>query len=472
MNVLTVGAYERDNFGDLLFFIVLKEYMKEYNVVPSSVTYSDMTATLGEVVLPYDSLLQTFKWDAVWVVGGEVGGADIDRAVQMSFDESDSRIYNESTGESRDYIKKIWALPRNGYAYIPTLKRYEANRHTPLFINSVGGLASMKKIAEGDSYFEDTLDHIKEKGVVSVRDKSSFDGLKQWGVTARLSPDMVHVLPKLFTNKKNKSEKYIVFQVSEVISKGVGCQYIADLVMEIATKYNMNVKLLSAGVAPRHDDPNLYDNMKLYISDRYPDKKIDIIETRDPLDIAMEIANANLWVGSSLHGRIISASYAVPRVSLKKDKIDNYAKQWDPVQPFAVELADIAAAADEALSASHKSLVDTSKTLIKGAEENLLDLKDVLQGLREHENDSISTRHLYASTIGRSRSLASDYYDIYRKLESTNDELGKSLRSTLDDLATKTKELDDVLSSRAYKLSRKMANLVGSLRNIISEKDK
>ena len=38
--------------------------------------------------------------------------------------------------------------------------------------------------------------------------------------------------------------------------------------------------------------------------------------------LARLIANAYAWIGSSLHGRIISAAYGVPRVSLDKPKVN------------------------------------------------------------------------------------------------------------------------------------------------------
>ena len=44
INILTIGAYERDNFGDLLFFILLKRILegKNCNIVAGSIVGSDM----------------------------------------------------------------------------------------------------------------------------------------------------------------------------------------------------------------------------------------------------------------------------------------------------------------------------------------------------------------------------------------------------------------------------------------------
>jgi hypothetical protein len=50
---------------------------KDVEVTPASIIFSDMREINGEVVYPYDLMLKLYEWDAVWVVGGEVGGVDV-----------------------------------------------------------------------------------------------------------------------------------------------------------------------------------------------------------------------------------------------------------------------------------------------------------------------------------------------------------------------------------------------------------
>src|SRR5215218_1336037 len=77
--VLLVGAYERDNFGDLLFLLVTERYL-----VAAAPFSADMRALLGRHIPAYGPLLRDEAFDAIWTVGGQVGRVDLLRAYRMS----------------------------------------------------------------------------------------------------------------------------------------------------------------------------------------------------------------------------------------------------------------------------------------------------------------------------------------------------------------------------------------------------
>lgn len=56
--VLTVGAYERDNVGDLLFLLVTEQYLRDAEVVAAAPFDADMTSLLDRQVHAYGPLLQ------------------------------------------------------------------------------------------------------------------------------------------------------------------------------------------------------------------------------------------------------------------------------------------------------------------------------------------------------------------------------------------------------------------------------
>ena len=72
--VLSVGAYERDNFGDLLFLLVTERYLEGSEVVASAPFAADMTALLDRKVGAVGDALSENRFDAIWTVGGQVGG--------------------------------------------------------------------------------------------------------------------------------------------------------------------------------------------------------------------------------------------------------------------------------------------------------------------------------------------------------------------------------------------------------------
>ena len=82
--ILLVGAYERDNLGDLLFLLVTERYVAEAEVVAAAPFAADMRPLLDRRVHAYGPLLRDEPWDVVWTVGGQVGSIDLRRAYRLS----------------------------------------------------------------------------------------------------------------------------------------------------------------------------------------------------------------------------------------------------------------------------------------------------------------------------------------------------------------------------------------------------
>ena len=82
--ILAIGAYERDNFGDLLFLYVLRKLINnKAEVIASSIIAADTEPINGEFVLPYDILLKNHTFDGVYVAGGEIGAVDVVSGLTM-----------------------------------------------------------------------------------------------------------------------------------------------------------------------------------------------------------------------------------------------------------------------------------------------------------------------------------------------------------------------------------------------------
>ena len=79
-----MGAYERDNFGDLLFLLVTERYLGGADVVAAAPFAADMRQLLGRRIPAFGPLLRDEAFDAVWTVGGQVGRVDLERAYKMS----------------------------------------------------------------------------------------------------------------------------------------------------------------------------------------------------------------------------------------------------------------------------------------------------------------------------------------------------------------------------------------------------
>lgn len=381
-NILTIGAYERDNFGDLLFFIILKKALQGagWNIVPGSVVYSDMRNTLGEIVFPYDILLHRYKWDAVWVVGGEMGSLDIENAMLMSLEKEHAKIYQELEVEAREYIMHFLAGNNtNHLAYLPIIDDYDLNKNTKLIINSVGGFELLDN--RNTVLFDSTMKTLKSATYISVRNRQSHVFLNSHGIHNVLAPDIVHIIPLCFQDKdydffQQQEEDYALFQISTSYFNEYPIDYISKKIFDTIKEYDYKIYLFAAGIANYHDDIEQYKDIKKYIHCNFNEDRVEIINERNPIALVNWIKHSKLWVGSSLHGRIISSAYSIPRVSLKMDKVSNYCELWDNLFPYNVALDNIVRSCEIAWSVEKKYADFQSKSLSEKAKTNLNSILD------------------------------------------------------------------------------------------------
>ncbi len=371
-NILTIGAYERDNFGDSLFFLIAKEALKNSgrNITPSSLISSDMREYIGEKVLPYDFLLSSNHWDAVWIVGGEIGGADIERALSMSLKNTDFDLYSKLTKDEKRRMRCCLVGDINyQLAYLPHFSGYEKNRDTKIIINSVGGFESLPQFKNVD-LFNKAVNSLQMAKMLSVRSKTSSDYLKSLGINNNLLPDVIHALPFYYSPNEIK-EVYILFQVKQPLLDVLSIETVAKNLKQIIDKYGCKVYLFIAGSARYHDSEGSYLEIKKYLNDELCESRVDIIKEKNPLRLVDWIANSKLWIGTSLHGRILSIAYGVRRISLENHKVAEYCRNWDDSFPFDVRIGDLVSTCERVMSINVPQSKNQINSLARKAKNNL-----------------------------------------------------------------------------------------------------
>ena len=356
--ILAIGAYERDNFGDLLFFQLLKSFLKNHDVIAGSIMYSDMRPTLGDKVLPYTHLLEEHVWDAVWVVGGEVGGVDIDMAYRMSLDRANIDIYDKLSPAKKSLVQQTLSagsIPE--MAYLPELDRIRLVSQPHLIINSVGvaNISLMQNIA----HRRRSNKILRSATALSVRDEQSRRYCERYGIAATLTPDVVHAITKLpewkALKKPKAGSRYVSFQISHRLLSSFGRTVVVDTLVDLIRTLKMRVVLVAAGTAVHHDSYAEYQWVKALVQKKVGDGKLDILYSRHPSDIVETIVNSALWIGTSLHGRIVAGAFGVPRVSLENQKVHRYATTWDADYPSDVLIDDTLTSAKLALERARSS---------------------------------------------------------------------------------------------------------------------
>ncbi len=367
--ILCVGAYERDNFGDLLFQIITAEYLSQAgaDAVYAAPFEADMTDLLGLKVPAYGPLLENEHFDAVWTVGGEVGGTGLDYAYRTAHGEKAFAEYSAMTPEE----KRAILATENGTVpmespYLPRASAYARNRQAATVMNSVGlagiqGLGAVRKAG--------MIGILHEATSITVRDKYASAFLEREGVAHNLEPDLVHSIavtrPELGADRGD----YILIQASTAHLRKYGIQGFAKAIIDSPVLKAHPVRLFTAGTATGHDSFEKYEEILAIVKAADPSRRIEISRTIDPWARVEEIAKAKLWIGSSLHGRIISAAYGVPRVSFAKRKVDDYVRTWDDEMPWGVNHHQMDAAAAKALAMPAD---DRGKVLGERAHANIL----------------------------------------------------------------------------------------------------
>lgn len=349
-SVLMVGAYERDNFGDVLFGLQTAAYLgaSGYDVTWGAPFAADMSPTIPVPVVQYAKALREGRFDHVWVVGGEVGATTVEQAYLMSANVRDINRYRAmSPGAKRATLKVASMMPDpDGAAYIPRLFDYVENMSAGLTLHSVG-LSGIGYQSPGR--MRSLIAPVQDADRVVVRDTASSRLLDRYGITHQVAPDLMHTAPIFHPVPRPERPRTVLVQASEKWLDTHGADRFADAIAQSPTLRGRPVRLFTAGTAAGHDSVEAY----LRVMRRAREQGADVAfldASRDAWELVDHIANAALWVGSSLHGRIVAAAYGVPRVSLAGIKLDQYATAWDADMPYGVTPAGVDAAVTAALS--------------------------------------------------------------------------------------------------------------------------
>ncbi|WP_199424942.1 polysaccharide pyruvyl transferase family protein [Actinotalea solisilvae] len=341
--VALIGAYERDNFGDLLFLLQTEAYLADHGLetLATSAFEADMTPLLGRRIPAFHRILERQAVDHIWTVGGEVGGATMATAIAAlgarhglhAGRAAAIRTLSGASPQAPAYLARPTAFPRNALA--------------SLTLNSVG-LAGLSGVP-----VEDRLVHLaalREADSVIVRDTSSADLLAREGVAHRLAPDLIHTLALTRPQPRRHSDIVLV-QASERWIRAVGPQSLARALVSAPDLKTARIRLFLAGTAPGHDSVDAFAAVARHVRALAPATDIELDgSSRDPWQLVNRISEARLWIGQSLHGRIVSAAYGVPRLSLADPKLDAYAATWDEGMPAGVIPTTLGSAVERALS--------------------------------------------------------------------------------------------------------------------------
>lgn len=395
-----IGAFDRYNYGDLLFPIVIEKYLMEnrkdllekYDLRYFGLVESDLSSVGGKKTQALKKLYNEYLREnsMVIVAGGDVLPA---RISSMDVDLSKSNL---SMLCKKVIIK---AINRRNFEKI-SMKKFNLNTRFPWIVekdnfknnifvayNAVGG-STLNELPKFE--VDEIKRNMSKSNYISVRDNKSLDNVKD--LNSKLYPDSATIMSNFFPinvleNKiskdvkkfiKDTGNKYICIQSNLCSIRGKE-EILVREIEKIHREEGVEILLLPIGIAANHDDNIALNRLKKYFN-----IKVNHIEKLNIYDIMYLIANSRFFAGTSLHGNITAMSYAVPHIGLNREisKLDNYLKTWDlEEQNHCIDFEELYNEFKIISKISEKKLKDKRNELINLTIRNF---EEIFEGLEEN----------------------------------------------------------------------------------------
>lgn len=355
MNINVLGAFDRNNYGDLLFPIVLEKHLlKRIGSLNTNFKYyglreSDLSEFGAKVTQPiYD--LNNIINEVIILAGGETLGTTWfgmdacfptnERIKRMGY-----RILHNKLGKSLWVNKKIMAKYSVGniHPWLPSKSKINSNN---FIVNAVGG-SDLSILASSELDAVKTA--IRDSNYFAVRDEQTLRSLKDaFGeeVTRKIKlvPDTVVAMDSVFSKQllheqlseeatfyfSNNSKKYFVFQISEKVGTSHFEKIHNGLHSYLKENEDIDIVLLPIGRAEAHSDHRVLKRIKEKLIGSIDSKRVFLPKSNTIFDTAYYIANSSGYTGTSLHGAITAIAYEVPHSAFSEEilKLVSFLKTW------------------------------------------------------------------------------------------------------------------------------------------------
>nr|WP_244817996.1 polysaccharide pyruvyl transferase family protein [Caballeronia sp. Lep1P3] len=385
--IVVFGAFDRHNFGDLLFAHVAERLIRERRpnarLVFAGLAARDLRAHGGHGVAALASVAARWRDAPVTLLhaGGELLTCDAWEAAVMLMPPEDAQACIARYGARADE-RSAWARATLGVdARAPYVIGREAFPHAAsLCFDAVGG-ATLD--ARDPDFRAEVLTKLRAADDLSVRDARTQAILRAEGIAARLVPDPVTLVAELFdarirqhargaavANVRRASPRgYLAVQCSADFGDDATLARLARQLHALSAGSGLGIAFFRAGAAPWHDDIAVYGRLAA----RMRQGAAILFDSLNVWDICALIAASAGFVGSSLHGRIVAMAYGKPRVNVlhpddaaRTGKHTAYAQTWEGAGAArVVPIDDLEAAARDALNAEAHALTERASALAR-----------------------------------------------------------------------------------------------------------
>lgn len=333
-----VGAFDRHNYGDILFAMiharVIKEECRDVDIrYASIISTNKMVKFGGFTTCTVDEIDSTEK---TIVVGGEVlsvgwVGAIGNHGSSIYFDVL--RVIQKILGFEvvNQLIKSIYQR-KNKFPYVMPGDK--------VFYTGVSGTKFKNK-----KHILDVCRVLSEARSISVRDNVTLKKIQDYlpQSSFKLSPDTALIMSDVFSNSELESSgwanhtrsdncfdfgNYIVFQIAKTYAVGA----LNKIFMQLKSASEANgfgIYLVPIGRATGHEDHIPLENIFHKLSKA--GVPVSLLDSSNVLSIMNVISKSKLYAGTSLHGAITAYSFEIKVcavVSFKVPKLSAYLETW------------------------------------------------------------------------------------------------------------------------------------------------
>lgn len=329
------GAFDRHNFGDLLFPHVAAALLPGRELLFAGLAERDLRAFGGHRVRPLGTIAAELaarpdEPPATLIhVGGEILCCDAwQAAVMLLPDDEVAPIIARL--DAQPAARMAWAQQLLADATGDPLARapYVAARARLPAIGRVlhAGIGGADLDRRDPALRAEVLAKLASADALAVRDQRSMAQLEAAGLAPRLVPDPAVMVAELFGARiaerrrageparvqRSFPQGYVAVQFGAEFGDDATLANIAGQLDRIAATTGLGIALFRAGAAPWHDSLEVLQRA----ASRFRTAAVAIFESLDVWDLCALIAGSRGFCGSSLHGRIVAMAFGLPRVNL------------------------------------------------------------------------------------------------------------------------------------------------------------
>lgn len=348
-----VGAFDRHNYGDILFPMVHEQYIQravgaDAPIEFVAITDADLRDCGGyQTRALKDVLRQKLAVnDRVILCGGDILSADwmlMVAHISSAWMTRPARVMRKVFGiETTNRVVRLLAGEKNLYPYVISDNDTQAS----IYYTSVGG-AGFKSAQS--NHFRSVVKQLRSAASISVRDHKIEKLLKSEGLDVRCTPDTALVMSDYFTLEMLDSRdwkrqirtttnfdyrRYYSFQGAKRLLEN-HLEQLQTEIIKVHDQTGYAPMMVPIGRAPDHEDhlplESLYNRL---VKAGIP---CAIQDSEHVLDIMASLAFAETYVGTSLHGAITTYSFGHKPCALFSTgvkKLQDFLHSWLDQEDF------------------------------------------------------------------------------------------------------------------------------------------